>query len=305
MLGGAGFIGGGLIPRLLAAYDCEITVFDMRPPALLHEDSRVSFVQGIFDASTDFGSLTRGYDMIFHLVSTSVPGTERDALQEMNSNVIPSIALFEAAAANHASRVVFLSSGGTVYGKGDGRGTPNAETELAKPTNTYGLQKMMIEDALQFIGRSTSLKYQIIRLSNPYGPGQNPHGPLGLITKLVYQTLHHEQVRIFGDGSVVRDFIYIDDAIRGIVDILQRGNENDVYNLGTGVGTSVRTVVETIQRELPEVMDCVYLPGRAVDVPVSVLDIGRYRAISSLDKFVPLDEGIRRTADFFRASAVA
>lgn len=85
------------------------------------------------------------------------------------------------------------------------------------PINTYGLQKVMIEQALRYASRSSDLEYQVIRLSNPYGPGQNPHGTLGLITKLVYQALNHETINIFGDGSVVRDFIFIVNAIRSLV----------------------------------------------------------------------------------------
>nr|WP_240945123.1 NAD-dependent epimerase/dehydratase family protein [Bifidobacterium sp. DSM 109958] len=299
VLGGSGFIGSALNALLLESIDTDVVVFDASQPRSFPDDARVRFVKGFFDSGTDFDQLTKGVDVVIHLVSTSVPGTEQDALREMNRNVIPSIALFEAAVANGVRRIVFMSSGGTVYGKGDGNGTPNAETDPLRPMNTYGFQKVMIENALRFVCRNSATEYQIIRLSNPYGPGQNPHGPLGLITKLVYQTLHHEQVTIYGDGSVTRDFIYIDDAVQGIIDILRHGNANDTYNLGTGVGVSVRDVVETIQRELPERMLLTHQPGRPVDVPVSVLDVGKYRAISTIARFVPLDEGIRRTARFF------
>ena len=301
VLGGAGFIGGNLIPRLLEDSANHVIVFDMAEPKVSQAQNRCTFVRGRFDADCDFAGLTKDIDIIYRLISTSVPGTEQDAVQEMTRNVIPSMKLFQNAAANGVKHVVFLSSGGTVYGVGDGVGTPNKESDPPRPINTYGLQKLSIEESLRFISRVTPMTHHIIRLSNPYGPGQNPHGPLGLVTKLVYQTLHHETIRIYGDGSVVRDFIYIDDAVHGILKIASHGALNDTYNLGTGRGTSVLEVVQTISEVLAEPMQVDHIPGRAVDVPVSVLDISKFKQSGFLTAgFISLREGIRNIASFFQ-----
>lgn len=295
VLGGMGFLGKALIKRLTESDNHEITVFDRTIPGT--KDSRIQCMQGSFESGYDFDSLVKGTNLVFHLISTSIPGNEKKVLEEVHDNVIPSIELFNACARQGVHRIVFMSSGGTVYGAST---RPNKETDLLSPINTYGLQKAMIEQALQYVSHDTGLEYQIVRLSNPYGPGQNPLGTLGLITKLVYQALHHETINIFGDGSVVRDFIYIDDAIQAILDIVYSGESNAIYNVGRGMGVSVSDVVAAISSTLPEKIHIEQKPGRKVDVPYSVLDIEKYKHISSIDKFISLDQGIMQTYQYFK-----
>lgn len=298
VLGGMGFLGRNLVDRLVETGKHEITVFDRTIPQRDTDcPSNVSYAQGSFRSGYDFEELVSGADLVIHLVSTSVPGNEKGTLDEIYGNVIPSVELFDACAAQHVGRVVFMSSGGTVYGSSS---RPNKETDLPNPINTYGLQKVMIEQALRYASRSSDLEYQVIRLSNPYGPGQNPHGTLGLITKLVYQALNHETINIFGDGSVVRDFIFIDDAIQAVLDVIKSGETNATYNVGRGIGTSVADVVRTISTTLPENIHLEHKPGRKVDVPYSVLDIEKYKSIASIHDFVSLDEGIIRTYQYFK-----
>jgi UDP-glucose 4-epimerase len=297
VLGGSGFIGRKLVSRFRSEGCRDITVFD-RTSAADHDDDGVRHVSGSFAAGFDFAGLVRGADLVVHLISTSVPGTESGALSEIQRNVIPSVELFQACAECGVKKVVFLSSGGTVYGN-SGR-QANRETDLPDPINTYGLQKLMIEQALRLCATTGGFDCQIIRLSNPYGPGQNPQGPLGLITKLVYQAINGETIQIFGDGSVVRDFIYIDDAVACIMDVIGNGAPNETVNIGRGVGTSVSEVIETLERVLPIQVNVTHRPGRSVDVPYSVLDIAKYRSFGSVREFVSLADGIRKTYDFFR-----
>ncbi|WP_318644322.1 NAD-dependent epimerase/dehydratase family protein [Bifidobacterium saimiriisciurei] len=298
VLGGMGFLGRSLVSRLAESGKHDITVFDrVVPQDGTARQTGIRYVQGSFESGYDFAALVAGADLVIHLVSTSVPGTEKDTLDEIHGNVIPSVELFNACVTQHVGRVVFMSSGGTVYGASS---RPNKETDLPDPINTYGLQKVMIEQALRYASRSSDLEYQVIRLSNPYGPGQNPHGALGLITKLVYQALNHETINIFGDGSVVRDFIFIDDAAQAILDVIDNGEANSIYNVGRGIGTSVADVVKAIADTLPEDIRLEHKPGRKVDVPYSVLDIEKYKDIASIDDFVSLDAGIMTTYEYFK-----
>ncbi|MBW3093272.1 NAD-dependent epimerase/dehydratase family protein [Bifidobacterium sp. 82T10] len=292
---GCGFLGRKLIDGFLK--DPTNVVVGFNRSISVPSSDHIRYVQGTFASGYDFGALVADADLVIHLVSTSVPGTEKRSLDEIQANVIPSVELFDACMAQGVKRLVFLSSGGTVYGRSPYRA--NRESDPPAPYNTYGLQKVMIEQALQLTAHYSDMQYQIIRLSNPYGPGQNPRGPLGLITKLVYQAINHETIHIFGDGSVVRDFIYIDDAIQGIMDIIDKGETNTIYNLGRGTGASVTDVTSIIERVVPERISITHAPARKVDVPYSVLDIAKYRQITSLDGFVSLEDGIKRTYSFF------
>lgn len=300
MLGGSGFIGKNLIPQLLRNPDSQVVIFDALQPqdVPFMDDDRVSFIGGEFRTGFDFDSLIRHCDMVIHLISTSVPVSETSARSEIENNLLPSMELFEASVRQNVKKVVFLSSGGTVYGFHGIRS--NQEDDLPDPINTYGLQKVMIEQALRLIARNSHTDYRIIRLANPYGPGQNPHGPLGLITKLVYQIMRGNPITIYGDGSVVRDFIYIDDTIQCILNIISHGAHRSIYNVGTGVGTSVADVVTTIQQTLPESPTILHREGRAVDVPYSVLDISKYLTLAPSTKFITLQEGIKRTYEYFK-----
>lgn len=295
ILGGSGFIGRKIVSKFFNQDLHNITVFDRTDVDGCTEACHIS---GDFVAGYDFTKLVHGADLVIHLISTSVPGNESGALAEIQRNVIPSVELFQACAESGVGKVVFLSSGGTVYG--DSGKKRNRETDLPEPMNTYGLQKLMIEQSLRLCARSGDFRYQIFRLSNPYGPGQNPHGPLGLITKLVYQAMNGQTIHIFGDGSVVRDFIYIDDAVACIMDVISHGVCDQTYNIGRGIGTSVSEVVETLKRVLPVSVSVVHEPSRSVDVPYSVLSIDKYQKFGSVRDFVTLEDGIRMTYDFFK-----
>ena len=298
VFGGCGFLGRGIVNALLESdSSLDVTIVDRSAPLMEDPVSRVHYIRENFSEKSNFAECVADADLVVHLISTSIPGNERGIRQEIINNVLPSVRLFESCVVAGVHKILFLSSGGTVYGNVD---KPSREADPLNPVNTYGLQKMMIEHSLRMICQGSGVSYQIIRMSNPYGPGQNPQGQLGLITKLVYQILHGQTIRIFGDGSVVRDFLYISDAIRGVMDILNKGEANAIYNLGSGEGASVGHVLDLIRTVIPEEATVRYEQSRSVDVPYSVLDIGRYLMIRPHPSFIPLEEGIRHTYDYLR-----
>ena len=145
------------------------------------------------------------------------------------------------------------------------------------------------------------LDYRIVRLANPYGPYQRPNGVLGAVTTFTYKAINHEKIIVYGDGSVVRDFIYIDDAIRAILNIETEAARHKTYNLGCGKGLSIKQLLYEIEQAFGMTLDIEYREGRRVDVPVNYLDISRYE-----DDFGPLSpitikEGIRKTAAFWES----
>lgn len=302
ILGAAGFIGTNLALRLRENPENELTLVDRSKgyfiPAL-QEDHRIHIMESTFDDTTDFDTLLQGQETVYHLVSTTVPTTSNQHIsQELQANVIFSSNLFEACVRNKVKKVVFISSGGTVYGRE--ANCPLKEKTATNPISSYGIQKITIEKLLYLYHYLYGMDYRIIRLANPYGPYQRPNGVLGAVTTFTYKALRHEKITVYGDGSVIRDYIYIDDAIRAMQKIVEGESKHRTFNLGCGEGTSIKKVLDTIEEILNVPLEIEYKEGRKVDVPENYLDISRYEKYYGALNPVSLAEGIRKTAEFMK-----
>lgn len=302
ILGAAGFIGTNLALHLRENPENEVTLVDKDKSYFiptLQEDHSLQIMESAFDDMTNFDTLLQGQEIVYHLVSTTVPTTSNQHIsQELQANVIFSSNLFEACVRNRVKKVVFISSGGTVYGrKAD---CPLKEKTATNPISSYGIQKITIEKLLYLYQYLYGLDYRIIRLANPYGPYQRPNGVLGAVTTFTYKALRHEKITVYGDGSVIRDYIYIDDAIRAMQKIVEGESKHRTFNLGCGEGTSIKKVLETIEQVLNVPLEIEYKEGRKVDVPENYLDISRYEKYYGALNPVSLAEGIRKTAEFMK-----
>ena len=301
ILGAAGFIGTNLVIELAKDKTNEITVVDRdRVYFKAIEDLKIAnlrIIQTDLTLDTNFDELVDNQEIVYHLVSTTVPTTSNQHIsEELKANVVLSANLFEACVKKNVSKVVFISSGGTVYGKESK--CPLNEKTPTNPITSYGVQKISIEKLLYLYNYMYGLDYRIIRLANPYGPYQRPNGVLGAVTTFTYKALKGEEIQVYGDGSVVRDFIYIDDAIKGIQKIVNGADRHHTFNLGCGYGTSIKQVLDTIERTLSLTLNIRYTEARKVDVPVNYLDIKRFEtAYGSLNP-ISLENGIKRTAEF-------
>lgn len=303
LLGAAGFIGTNLTIELAKKTEDEITLVDRSKaffkPIVSMDLKNVHILEADLTVDMDFDSILKDQEVVYHLVSTTVPTTSNQHIsQELVSNVIFSANLFEACIRCGVKKVVFVSSGGTVYGKEVD--CPLKEKTATNPISSYGVQKITIEKLLYLYRYMYGLDYRIIRLANPYGPYQRPNGVLGAVTTFTYKALKGDEITVYGDGSVVRDFIYIDDAIRAIMKIVNGENKHGTFNLGCGYGTSIKQVLETIEKALGIKLNVSYLEGRKVDVPVNYLDISRYEKYYGALNPISLEDGIRKTADFMK-----
>lgn len=303
ILGAAGFIGTNLTMELAKNSENKITLVDMNleffKPLREMGFKNVEFKEFDFANDEAMDSLVRNQDYLYHLVSSTVPSTSNLQIsQEIQANVVFTAKLLESCVKEKVKRVCFISSGGTVYGKE--ANCPLPEETPTYPINSYGLQKITIEKLFYLYHYMYGLDYRIVRLANPYGPYQRPNGVLGAVTTFTYKALNDEVIEVYGDGSVVRDFIYIDDAIRGILTIMQEESQHKTFNLGSGKGTSIVQVLETIGDVLGKKLNIVYKEARKVDVPVNYLDISRYE--TELGKLNPisLSEGVSKTAEFMK-----
>lgn len=302
ILGAAGFIGTNLTIKLAEKQENKITLVDKKKSYFTAIDKlnlpNIVELESSLNVETDF-SILCGQDVVYHLVSTNVPANSNQHIsQDIEANVLFSSKLFDACVNNNVKKVVFVSSGGTVYGKESK--CPLNENTPTNPISSYGLQKVTIEKLLYLYNYIYGLDYRIIRLTNPYGPYQRPNGILGVVTTFVYKALKGDEITVYGDGTVVRDFIYIDDAIRAILNIVYSKNKHHIFNLGCGYGTSVRELLETIHKALGLELNIVYKKARAVDVPVNYVDISRYEKNFRKLNPICLEEGIKKTAEFIK-----
>lgn len=303
LLGAAGFIGTNLIIELAKNPANELTVVDRDREYFKVLEGlgipNIHYIPSDLTMDTDYDQLVAGQDLVYHLVSSTVPTTSNRAIaEELKGNVVLSANLFEACVHHQVNKVVFLSSGGTVYGKDVI--CPINEDVPTNPISAYGIQKETIEKLLYLYNYMHGLDYRIIRLSNPYGPYQRPNGVLGAVTTFTYKALRGEEIQVYGDGSVVRDFIFIDDAIRGIQTIVNGNDPHRIFNLGCGHGTSIRQVLETIEQVLGKELKVRYTPAREVDVPINFLDIHRYETAYGALNPISLEEGIKKTSEFMK-----
>lgn len=325
ILGAAGFIGTNLTLRLLLQGK-RLVLFDRPgvsyPQEVVDavENGQADTVFGSFAAArtgkwrerADSGEAVKGLaywqetlpmleevDTVYHLISTTCPtNSNRDVAAEMEENLIATVLFLDACVQAGVKKVVFLSSGGTVYGKNH-TGICREEEE-AFPITSYGVQKLAIEKMLYLYYEMHGLDYRIVRLSNPYGPFQRPNGVQGVVAAFTWRALAGEPIEVYGDGSVVRDYIYIEDAVEGILKIAEGKGRHRLYNLGCGEGHTVLDVIAAIAEVLGKAPEVIYKPGRTVDVPVNVLDVRRFEQDFGSGPRLSLQEGIGRLAAFYR-----
>ena len=296
ILGAAGFIGRNLAEKLAKKEGDPITLVDRNGDVLREmkgqKGSRIQIKEMDLVRQENYDEVLLGQDVVYHLISTTVPTTSNQQIpQEISDNVELTSRLLESCVRCGVKKVVYLSSGGTVYGMN--QVCPLREGMETNPINSYGVQKLLY--LYQYL---YGLDYRIIRLSNPFGPYQRPNGILGAVTTFTYKALKGEEIVVYGDGSVVRDYIYIEDAVKAILNIADDEGEDRLYNVGSGMGTSLCQLLKIIEDTLGLTLKIRYVPGRAVDVPVNYLDISRYEMKFGRFDVLSLPEGIRRTADF-------
>ncbi len=306
--GGAGFIGSTLVDRLLAE-DWSVDVADDLSSGNLGNladargvgDRRFSFHRiDIRNAAITDLIASRKPDVVFHLaaqadVRVSVAKPQFDA----EVNLVGLLNVCEGARAAGASKVVFASSGGTIYGSPVEIPTP--ETHPQRPESPYGVAKKAGGDYLHYYKTIHGLDYAATAFSNVYGPRQDPHGEAGVVAIFAGMFLARRRPTIFGDGNQTRDFVYVDDVVDALTRAATRGE--DIINIGTGVETSVNELYGSMARATGVNDPPSYAPARAGELARSALAIGRAEEQLGWEPFTSLDEGTRATLDWFRTRA--
>ena len=274
ILGGAGFIGSHLAQGLLAEGH-QVRIFD-RPnlllPPELRSDPRIEWFEGDFLNQDELALAVAGTEIVFHLVSATLPKSSNDnPVYDVESNIIGTLRLLEIARLNGVRRVIFASSGGTVYGLP--QSLPIAESHPTQPLVSYGIAKLAIEKYLHMYQVLHGVEYCVLRLANPFGERQRVSAAQGAVAVFLHRALHGETIHIWGDGSVTRDYIYIKDAISAFIKAMSWQGSQRVFNIGSGQGLSLNDILAAIEKLLGRPVTRSYEPARNFDVPVNVLDI--------------------------------
>lgn len=292
-IGGAGFIGSSLVKQFLT--NEKYNVFVVEP-----EFANVSRLDGLNvkiyrEALGNIDKVEKilignKIGIVVHLVSTLIPGSGYDDFNnEFKNMIFPSIKLMEICAKENI-KFVYFSSGGTIYGN---RSTmlPFVETDEMAPISYYGWSKQMMENSILFKNRTEKLKYLIVRPSNPYGHGQNLYGKQGLVAVAIGKILEDKPVEVWGDGSAIRDYIYIDDLAKVFYQLIDKEICNETVNLGSGRGYSVNDVLAFLKIITKKDFKIVYENARPMDVSNMVLDTDKMQRLAQVE-LTPMLNGI-------------
>ena len=299
--GAGGFIGRHMVRRL-AGRGLPVRAVSRRFDSDFRAswETRADMVEADFSHSMSMLSTLDGVDTVIQLISSSSPGMgNRLLVEDIKENVIPHISFIQNAIDRGVKKYVFVSSGGTVYGPD--APVPTPETAHTNPINSHGMTKLTIEKYLQMFGRVDGLNYVILRVSNPYGPGQMFRKGQGLIPAVVQRHRDGKPIQIIGDGTAERDYLYIDDLAAAIEKVIENDAiQNEIFNIGSGRGASVLDVIAALEEVMGEPFTREFLPARATDVPKSILDISKARAALDWSPKTTLHDGLRAFYDSLR-----
>jgi UDP-glucose 4-epimerase len=292
-IGGAGFIGSNCVKNFVEDKNCSVFVLEPEGANISRLDgTNVTIVRRSLCDVDYITEILRSkqIEIVVHLVSTLIPGSGNNDFNNEYQNVIfPSIRLMEYCAKANI-KFVYFSSGGTIYGN---RTTmqPFVETDAMAPISYYGWSKQMMENSILFLNRTEKLNYLIVRPSNPYGHGQNLYGKQGLIAVAIGKMLRGESVEVWGDGSAIRDYIYIDDLANIFHSLIASGVCDDTINIGSGRGYSVNDVLAFLKIISNKDFKIEFKNARAMDVSNMVLDNSKMQSYVNID-LTPMLEGM-------------
>ena len=296
VLGGYGFIGSNLVERLIAT-GYGVRIFD-KPTAsradLALVESQIDFRAGDFLNEEDVDEALQGVDFVFHLVGTTLPANSNTRpVFDVESNVVATIRLLEASRRHGIKRLVFASSGGTVYG--EPKSIPIPEDHPTDPLCSYGISKLAIEKYLRLYGHLYGLDYTILRVANPYGRYQRISADQGVVPVFLARIRDGKTITIWGDGSVTRDYVYVEDVTNAFVKALTQESPYRVFNIGSGVGISLLELLVKMEQITGIKPRVEYTASRPVDVSINVLDSTRAREYMNWHAETDIETGLRST----------
>ena len=299
VFGGGGFIGSHVVDRLLKD-GYELRVFEhprVKPYRTFSADEKVEWFTGDMLSVHDVSSAVAGMDAVLHFVSFTLPkNSNDDMLYDIQTNLVAAIQLLNAMQLHQVNRIIFISSGGTVYGSPEY--IPIDEKHPTNPLTSYGIIKLAIEKYLLLFQHLHGIRSIILRVSNAYGPRQRFETAQGAVMIFLYRALHGLPIEIWGDGSIVRDYVYVSDVAEALAAALTYEGENSEFNISSGVGVSLNDLLSEIEKNVKTSLVRKYLDARPFDVPINILNNGLAMTELKWSPRIDLHDGLIKTVDW-------
>jgi UDP-glucose 4-epimerase len=296
ILGGGGFL-GSVVTRHLVNQGWHVRVFDKEgadTSRLQSVLSSIDLVRGDFLNAEDLDRALDEMPVVIHFVGTTIPQTSMNDIRfDIESNVLPTVRLLELMRRRGTGRLLYSSSGGTVYGVAEHQ-TPIMENHRTDPIAAYGISKLTIEKFIQLFSFNYDLRAVILRFANPYGEGQDTGRSQGAVGTFVQSICQGKPIQVWGDGSNVRDYIYEEDVATAVESVLQMPELAGTFNVGTGQGTSLNDLIRLVERVFGRQGNIIRTPARSFDVPYNVLDIDRVRTETGWMPRYTLEQGLQK-----------
>lgn len=298
VLGASGFLGSHLCEALIKNKQ-KVRAYSRTQKIDANLPSSIEWITGDFLSSQNLHEAVYGCDVIYHLISSTVPATSNlDPMYDVQCNVIGTLKLLEIAVAEKVRKIVFVSSAGTIYGIPTF--LPIKENMPTNPICSYGISKLTIEKYLYMYSELYGLDYSILRLSNPYGEKQSATKIQGVIPVFMKKILDQEPVEIWGDGEVVRDYIYVHDVIDALLKAKEYVGEQRIFNIGSGNGRSLNQVLLSLEKIMDQKVERLYKPQRKIDVPTIMLDISLAQEHLKWTPQIDWEKGLAKTHEWIR-----
>ena len=296
VLGGCGFL-GSVVTRRLVEDGWKVRVFDKEGvdtwrlnPVL----SKIEMMNGDFMNVGDLSRAIHNMPTVLHFIGTTIPQSSMNDIQfDIKTNIAPTVRLLELMRDQKGQRLIFASSGGTVYGV-TSHLRPILETDPTEPIASYGVSKLAIEKYIQLFGHNYDVPHVILRLANPYGESQSVDRPQGAVGVFLHKVLQGEEIGVWGDGSVVRDYIYEEDVASASMAVITSGLTSGIYNVGSGVGTTLNELLDAIQEISHLPSRVTYDTSRKFDVPCNILDISKIKQNAGWSPRFTLAAGLKQ-----------
>ncbi len=237
-------------------------------------------------------------DTVFHLISTTIPGASSNVRFDVETNLLPTVDLLDHMARHGVRRIVFISSGGAVYGN---TGVRNRENQDVFPISSYGAVKIAIEKYLFMYAHHGKILPLVVRLSNPYGP-YHTNRTQGIVNVALRAATRGEPFAVWGDGSNRKDYMFVGDCVDVILDLVSANAWCQVVNVGSGLEHSINDILKEIRKFVPA-FSWQYSESRSFDVRDFSLDIGKLEALTGQRRFTEIHEGIQQTYKWLRHHA--